>query len=551
MTAKSGRAALMAAGASVCMAIAACGGASDTTTATGTKASGVPSRTFPSLKLAWGVPDFLDPGLSYDARGWDIMEHVYLGLLTYKRVSGPASTELIPGLAEKLPEVSSDGLTYTFKLRPGLKYSDGTAVKASDFKSTIERLFRINSNGQSFYSVIQGADRFAKTKQGGITGIAADDATRTIVIRLTAPRGDFQNIVAMMFASIVPSRTPAKDQSTTPIPATGPYELTSYQPNRSFALKRNPNYVPIPGVSAGNPDRVQGQIIADDTEALQKVVNGEADYNQHTVPPDRIAAVKQDDPDQLKLYTPAGTRYFFLNHAVAPFDKLEARQAVNYGIDRDAIVGLYGGLAIPTQNYLPPSYPSYKKIDAYTYDMAKAKALVRKAGAVGTAVTVWGLSDDDISRKVTAYFASQLNAMGFKAKQKLLESSAYYTAIFTQKTKAQIGWNEWVQDYPHPADWFDKVLNGEAITPENNYNTGNVNVPELNQKINQLDRLPADAETNPQWAALDRAYIVDNAAMAAYVNQVGTAFFSKRMDLKSCYVQQVLYQWDWTQSCVR
>ena len=288
-------AAMAAAGVLASAALVGCGGSSkSSTSATQTTKPASPvttskSRTYASLKLAWGVPDFLDPGLSYDARGWNIMEHVYLGLLTYKRTSGPDSTQLIPGLAEKLPDVSADGLTYTFKLRPGLKYSDGTAVHASDFRSTIERVIKLASGGATFYNVIDGAKTFATTKKGHISGIIADDAAGTITIKLTKKRGDFQNVVAMMFASLVPSGTPAKDQSSSPIAATGPYMITAYKPNRSFALQRNPNWAHIPGIPDGNPDRISGKVVNDDTAALQQVVNGDADFDQHTVPPDRIA----------------------------------------------------------------------------------------------------------------------------------------------------------------------------------------------------------------------------------------------------------------------
>jgi peptide/nickel transport system substrate-binding protein len=507
-------------------------------------------RPYAVLRLAWGVPDFLDPGMSYDARGWNILEHVYLGLLTYRPVSGAGSTQLMPGLAESLPAVSDGGLTYTFVLRPGLRYSSGRPVRASDFGPTIERVIRLGSAGATFYDVIAGATRFAASKTGHISGITADDATRTIRIHLTKPRGDFENLIAMMFASLVPAETPAKDQSTTPIPAMGPYMITSYRPNQSFTLERNPYWSQIPGIPNGNPDAVQGTIYSDDAHALQQVIEGQADFDQHTVPPDRIALVKRQYGGQLRLFVPAGTRYFFLNQAVRPFNSLLVRRAVNYAIDRQAVVGLYGGLALPTQNYLPPSYPSYEKISYYSYDPAIARALVSQAGDAGVPVTVWGLSDDDIARNTIAYLTSQLNAIGLRASEKLLQSSAYWGAIFDPSKKAQIGWNEWVQDYPHPADWFDLVLNGANIQKTNNYDVGMVNVSALNHRIEALDQLPADGSTDPTWAALDRAFVVNDAAMAPYVNEVGTDFFSSRMDLKNCYVHQVVYGWDWTQSCL-
>ena len=106
------------------------------------------------------------------------------------------------------------------------KYSDGTPVRASDFRFAIERLFRLNSPGSTFYTGIVGAEQFAKTKKGGITGIEADDASGKIVIHLTEPSGTFCYVLALPFAAPLPPDTPIEDQTRNPPPATGPYVIT-------------------------------------------------------------------------------------------------------------------------------------------------------------------------------------------------------------------------------------------------------------------------------------------------------------------------------------
>ena len=142
-----------------------------------------------------------------------------------------------------MPTVSNGGKTYKLKLRPGLKYSDGTPVKASDFKYAIKRLFQIDSPGVGFFTNIVGADQFSKTKKGDISGIVTNDADgRHHDQARDSPQGDFENILATTFAALVPAGTPAKDQSTHPIPSTGPYMIQSYQPNKQFVMVRNPNY---------------------------------------------------------------------------------------------------------------------------------------------------------------------------------------------------------------------------------------------------------------------------------------------------------------------
>ena len=128
------------------------------------------------------------PGLSYTVQGWDVMWNVYLSLLGYKHVNGPDGATIVPALATDLPQVSADGLTYTLTLRPGLKYSDGTAVKASDFKYAIKRDFLVDSPGVGFFTNIVGADEFSKTKKGDIAGITTDDATGKITVKLVSRR---------------------------------------------------------------------------------------------------------------------------------------------------------------------------------------------------------------------------------------------------------------------------------------------------------------------------------------------------------------------------
>jgi peptide/nickel transport system substrate-binding protein len=536
---------------------AACGGgggggkAAKTTTSAGTAGGGgTAQKTFPNFRIVYDTgTDYLDPGLSYTVQGWETMWNVYLSLLGYKHVAGPDGATLVPALATDMPDVSSDGLTYKLTLRKGLKYSDGKAVKASDFAYAIERDYKVDSPGVGFFSNIVGADAFSKTKKGHITGITTDDASGAITIKLAKPQGDFQNILATIFAAPVPAGTPAKDQSTTPIPSTGPYMIQSYQPNRQFVLVRNPNFKSTADVPATNPDKITVKIVEDDSAALQQVINGQADYDFHPIPVDRLASVQQKYGDQLKIYTPANTYYFFLNTRTPPFDKLAVRQAVNYAIDRDALVRLYGGLATATENILPPTYPQYKKHDLYPHDVAKAKQMIKSAGVAGTSVTVWG-SNRETSKKPVAYLADVLNTIGLKAKLKIIDASIYWTTIGNQKTAAQIGFADWFQDYPHPLDWFDVLLNGTRITPTHNNNYSNFNDSDVNSKIAALKKEPTLTDAvNAKWADLDNE-IMQKAGWAPYVNRQFTDFFGKNVD-ESCYLNHVLYQFDFSRICMK
>src|SRR5215213_769752 len=390
--------------AAVSLLAAACGGGGSknsegTTTSTTSSGGSSQQKTFANFRVVYDTgTDYLDPAYSYTVEGWEIMWNVYLGLLGYKHVNGPDGATIVPALAKDLPQISSDGKTYTLTLRSGLKYSDGTPVKASDFKYAIKRDFLADSPGVGFFTNIVGADEFSKTKKGDISGITADDATGKITIKLTKPQGDFQNILATTFAAPVPQGTSSKDQSSKPIPSTGPYQIQSYSANRQAVMIRNPNFQPTDNIPATNPDKITIKIVEDDSAALQQVINGQADYDFHPIPVDRLAEVQQKYGDQLKIYTPANTYYFFMNTRTPPFDKLAVRKAVNYAIDRNALVRLYGGLATPTENILPPTYPQYKKHNLYPFDLQKAKQLIEQAGATGTEVQIWG-SNRETSQK--------------------------------------------------------------------------------------------------------------------------------------------------------
>ena len=301
-------------------------------------------------------------------QGWAILWSVYLPLLGYKHVNGPDGATLVPYLAQALPTVFSDGLTYTMTLRKGLKYSDGTPVKASDFPAWLKRDYKVDSPGVGFFGNIVGTDTIAKTKKGHISGITADDATGTITIKLKSPQGDFEYILATEFAALVPASSPGEGHvDDARCPSTGPYMIQSYKPNKQVDRRSEPEL----RRQHVRRQRAGGQPGQDDdrhrrrrrasrcTQTLQRP-------GRLRLPPDLRPtgwpSCRASTRDQIKVYTPANTYYFFMKACVAPFDNVKVRQAVNYAINREALVRINGGLATPTQNILPPTYPQYKKL---------------------------------------------------------------------------------------------------------------------------------------------------------------------------------------------
>jgi peptide/nickel transport system substrate-binding protein len=525
-----------------------------TTSAATTTTAAANAQEFPEFRIAMdeGI-DYLDPGLSDTTEGWGVMWNVYLPLLGYRHISGPKGARLVPYLAASLPRISHDGRTYSLTLREKLLYSNGAKVEASDFKATVERDFRLNSAGAAFFRNIVGAKRFARhpEEKGGIPGIVVDNATRSIVIHLVAPQADFSNVLASEFAAPVPANAPATDTSLHPLPATGPYEITSYQPKSQIVEQRNPNFHEWQfhgAVPAGNPDRVTWDVVPNASIALHRVLTGKDDWmSYYQVPSKRLQAIEQKRKWRLKFFTPPNLMYFFMNTQVPPFTSLKVRRAVNYAISRRWLRRLAGGLAHTTENILPRGYPSFRVHQLYRHDLRKAKRLVRESGYKGKRVIVWN-HDVPADLPFTQYLVEVLHSIGFRASEKVVTAGSYWTTIGNENTRAQIGFADWIQDYPHPLDWFG-LLDGRSITPTHNTNYANFDVGWANREIEALTRpTKLTPEVDGSWARLDRK-VMELAPWAPFLNQEGTDFFSARVDLH-CYVNNVLYEFDYASICV-
>jgi len=526
------------------------------TTTTGSRpaaSAAAPPHQFPDFRIAMDEEtDYLDPGLSDTTEGWGVMWNVYLPLLGYRHESGKIGAQLVPYLATSLPHISRDRRTYRLTLRKGLRYSDGSPVKASDFKKTVERDFVLDSAGADFFRNVVGAQRYAKHHKGGIRGIVVDDPKRIILIHLAAPQADFANVLASEFAAPVPASAPRADTSLHPLPSTGPYRITSYQPRSRIVAERNPYFQAWRfngNVPAGNPDRVTWDIVPSAGVALRRVLSGKDDWmGYYQIPSKRLAAIERKHASRLKTFTPPDLMYFFMNTRVPPFNSVKVRRAVNYAISRHWLGRLAGSPAQTTENILPRQYPSFRSHALYRHDLRKAIRLVRESGYRGKRVFVWN-HDVAADLPYTKYLVSVLNRIGFHASEKVVTAGSYWTTIGEETTRAQIGFADWVQDYPHPLDWFGVLLDGRTITPTHNSNYSNFDVPWANREIEALTRRPRlTPKVQRSWGALDRK-IMRLAPWAPFLTREQTNFFSARVDL-GCYVNNLLYEFDYASICV-
>ena len=480
-------------------------------------------------------PDYLDPQLSYTAEGWNAMYNTYIPLLTYDHANGDAGGEVIPGLAEDLPRISDDGKTYELRLRDGLRYSNGTPVRASDFESTVKRMFLVDSPGTFYYTGIVGAEEFQETKKGDIAGIEADDATGAITIRLTDPSGTFTNELGLPFVALVPPGTPARSQSANPPPATGPYKIVESNPGRGWSYARNPqwenaNGSAMPDLPDGHVDRIEITVIENQSTQVNDIEQGNLNWMFSPPPADRYSEVKSKyEGRQFRVEPTLNTYYFWMNTRAAPFDDLKVRQAVNYAVDPAALERIYAGQIEGAQQILPPGMPGYEEFTLYPHDMAKARQLIQEANPSDRDITVWTESlnpHDDAG----AYYQDLLQKLGFNAKLKAISPNSYFTVIGNLSTPdIDTGWGNWFVDYPNPASFFGPTMTGASIAPTGNTNLGQLDVPSLDRRVDELAKQQLGSEQADEYAELDKEYM-QHAPWAPFGVRTLSTFVSSDID---------------------
>ena len=393
--------------AGLCLAalIAGCGGSSGDSADKASPATKAQQKEHRggTLTMLWnGAGTSIDTTLDYDSN-WQVLTMTSDGLLNYRRVAGAKGSELVPDLAEEIPRPSDDGKNYIFKVRKGIKYSTGAEVKPSDFTYTFERQFKAAAPASNFYQGIVGGDACAKKpKECDLSkGVVADDAASTVTFHLKEPDPDFLQKLAIPFAYVVPKGTPNKDIGTKPLPATGPYMIQEYVPDQRMVFVRNPNFKEWSREAQpdGYPDKILMKLGLSISDAVTQIENGQADWSYDAPPADRLGEIGDKYKDQFHINPVPQNYHMAINTRVAPFNKVEVRQALNFATDRNAVLQLWGGKALGkiSCQILPFNFPGNQPYCPYTKnpgttwtapDMEKAQQLVDQSGTKGQKVVL-------------------------------------------------------------------------------------------------------------------------------------------------------------------
>jgi peptide/nickel transport system substrate-binding protein len=491
-------------------------------------ARGAPSKhTGGTLNIATTqkvTPAAVDPSAGYLL---SVQSVVYDTLVGYKRVGGVDGSTLVPDLAVKIPTPTDGGLTYTFTLRPGLVYSDGTPVRAEDVLPSFERIFRLVTRvklGLAPYGIVGETACRTRPKSCDLShGIEATGDT--VSFHLTAPDPYFLFKLALPPAVVIPSSAPDSAIGTTPIPGTGPYMIESFVPGKAAMLVRNPRFHAWfqPAQPNGYPDRIEMTTVSNEDVGVKAVEAGDTDvfgWNDD-IPSNLLDEIFTDHTSQAHPYTLAGPWAMYLNTTVAPFDDPRVRRALAFAIDRQEVQRLYpGGRSAITCQVIPPNFPGYLPYCPYTYrpdaagtwrapDLNEAQKLVTAAGTRGTPVTISSFAE---FAKASGVFAAALTKLGYPTTVKVIGPAnnfafgPFYYYIADSDHRAQAG-GFWATTDPVPSEIFQPIT-CDAFTK---HDPNNLNVSEFcNAGIDAgYEDAIALEVTNPAaarqaWNALDR-----------------------------------------------
>jgi peptide/nickel transport system substrate-binding protein len=497
--------------------------------------------------LAKAAGGTLDPHVNYTLQYWNLYQATYDGLLGFTKAGGDAAFQIVPDIAEKLPTPTNGGKKWVFTIRKGIKFSNGKEVTPADVVASFRRLFKVKSpTSGTFYAGIVGASACLKqpatcTLKGGVT---ANDKARTVTINLTASDPEFKYKLAVPHASILPANSPPKDAGPAPIPGTGAYYFASYNPNKQLVMKRNPHFKEWS--AAAQPDGYPDQIVESfglTVEAqITAIQNGQADWTLEFPPADRLGELGTKYASQVHINPLTAFWYLPMNTNIPPFNNVKARQAVNYAIDRNATVKIFGGpkLATPSCQVLPPGFPGHQPYCPYTKnpgtkwsapDLAKARQLVKASGTSGQKVAVVA-SDDEVSKAMAVYIQSVLNQIGYKATVKPISGNIFFTYAQNTKNKVQINIQQWYQDYPTASDFLYVLFGCESFHPgsDSSINIAGFCDKKINAQMHKALNLAVEDEkaANVLWAKIDRM-VTDAAPMATLFNPKHLDFVSKRV----------------------
>ncbi|WP_316781825.1 ABC transporter substrate-binding protein [Streptomyces sasae] len=511
------------------------------------------------------VPDSFDPGNTYYAYMYNFSRLYARPLMTFEPAAGSKGNTLVPDLAASKGVPSDGGKTWTYKLRSGLKYQDGTAITSKDVKYAVERsnfARDVLSLGPNYFQqFLVGGDKYKgpyKDKSAaGLASIATPDDT-TIVFHLKTAFQEFDYLVAAPQTAPVPQ---AKDNGVDyvkNIVSSGSYQFQSYQDGKQAVLVRNKNWDPkTDPLRKQLPDKIVVNLKVNPETIDKDVLAGDAiDLGGSGVQAATQAQVLTDASKKANTDNTYGGRlvYMAINTKVKPFDNVACRKAVEYAINKVSVQTAEGGpiRGDIASTVLPPDIPGYSKADVYATtgnkgDAAKAKEQLKACGKSTISTNISARSDRPQEIDAATAIINSLKAAGINATLKQYPSGKYFTDYagvpkFTEQQNIGLIMMQWGADWPSGYGFLQQILNGEAIGASGNTNLSQYNNKAVNDLLAKAIGTQDDTERNSLYTQIDKQTMDDAAIVpltyfkvllarpTTYTNLVSSAAWSGQYD---------------------
>ncbi|MFF5142359.1 ABC transporter substrate-binding protein [Streptomyces sp. NPDC013157] len=511
------------------------------------------------------VPDSFDPGNTYYAYMYNFSRLYARPLMTFEPGPGSKGNTLVPDLAASKGVPSDGGKTWTYKLRSGLKYQDGTAITSKDVKYAVERsnfARDVLSLGPNYFQqFLVGGDKYKgpyKDKSAkGLASIETPDDT-TIVFHLKQAFQEFDYLVSAPQTAPVPQ---AKDNGVDyvkNIVSSGSYQFQSYQDGKQAVLVRNKNWDPkTDPLRKQLPDKIVVNLKVNAETIDKDVQAGDAiDLGGTGVQAATQAQVLTDASKKANTDNTYGGRlvYMAINTKLKPFDNVACRKAVEYAIDKVSVQTAEGGpiRGDVATTVLPPDIPGYSKADVYATtgnkgDVAKAKEQLKACGKTSINTNITARSDRPQEIDAATAIINSLKKVGINATLKQYPSGKYFTDYagvpnFDNKQNVGLMMMQWGADWPSGYGFLQQILNGQAISQSGNTNLSQYDNKTVNGLLEKAIGTQDDAERNSIYTQIDKQ-TMDDAALVpltyfkvllarptTFTNLVSTAAFSGQYD---------------------
>jgi peptide/nickel transport system substrate-binding protein len=570
---------LVAACAGLSLVAAACGGGTSSSSGSGFNAASsqvvnASSQTGGTVNYVLsGTPESTDPGNIYYAYEWDYVRWYARSLVSFTSAPGNAGLKLTPDLATGLGQVTDNGLTWTYHLKSGLKFEDGTPITSKDVKYGIERSTNyapdVLPNGPTYFQeyltdpTYPGAYKDPTPDKMGLTGIDTPNDT-TLVFHLQKPFSDFDYLATLPETAPVP---PAKDTGanyqTHPV-SSGPYMFQSYDPNKGFTLVKNPNWSASTDTTRkqlANQIVVTYNVNANDVD--NRLLNGSADVDMQGTGVQAAARSKILNTPSLDANADSTLTgrvwYAALDTQIAPLNNVHCRRAIEYGVDKVADQTAYGGpLAggqIPS-TLLPPNVVGYTQFDDYEFltqqhgDIAKAKSELQQCGQPnGFTVNISARTERPAEMNAAQAVQQALSKIGIKTDIQPYPQGQYFSDFagvpnFVHQHDLGIMMMGWQADWPDGLGFFSQIADGRAIKTAGNTNIEEENNPQINTLLDQAAATTDASSRTTMYDQIDKLMMSD----AVVVPMVyATTLLYRNPKLTNVYVSQPYGMYDYSQ----